>query len=91
LRQRIPQLRAIYRQVGARPERHLYLFGSHSHLDHTEGFDQAAVLRSAQPPPYLRQPAIPASARLQLRIFSHEVAREVHAQTWIFFGVMPAH
>jgi phosphoribosyl 1,2-cyclic phosphodiesterase len=24
-------------------ERHLYLFGSHGHLDHTEGFDQAAV------------------------------------------------
>ncbi len=23
--------------------RHLYLFGSHSHLDHTEGFDQAAI------------------------------------------------
>ncbi len=26
-----------------RPERRLYLFGTHSHLDHTEGFDQAAV------------------------------------------------
>jgi phosphoribosyl 1,2-cyclic phosphodiesterase len=26
-----------------RPERHLYLFGSHGHQDHTEGFDQAAV------------------------------------------------
>ena len=29
---------------GDRAERHLYLFGSHSHLDHTEGFDQAAVV-----------------------------------------------
>jgi len=24
-------------------ERHLYLFGSHGHVDHTEGFDQSAV------------------------------------------------
>ena len=24
-------------------ERHLYIFGSHAHFDHTEGFDQAAV------------------------------------------------
>jgi len=26
-----------------RPKRELHIFGSHSHLDHTEGFDQAAV------------------------------------------------
>lgn len=28
---------------GDAEERHLYLFGSHAHFDHTEGFDQAAV------------------------------------------------
>jgi phosphoribosyl 1,2-cyclic phosphodiesterase len=28
---------------GDREERHLHIFGSHSHYDHTEGFDQAAV------------------------------------------------
>jgi phosphoribosyl 1,2-cyclic phosphodiesterase len=28
---------------GNRSERHLYILGSHSHFDHTEGFDQAVV------------------------------------------------
>lgn len=28
---------------GELDERHLYIFGSHAHFDHTEGFDQAAV------------------------------------------------
>jgi phosphoribosyl 1,2-cyclic phosphodiesterase len=28
---------------GSRPQRRLHVFGSHSHYDHTEGFDQAAV------------------------------------------------
>lgn len=28
---------------GDREERNLYIFGTHSHYDHTEGFDQAAV------------------------------------------------
>ena len=34
---------ALQERWGERPERHLHLFGSHSHSDHTEGFDQAAV------------------------------------------------
>ncbi len=33
----------LQKNWGDRTERHLHLFGSHSHLDHTEGFDQAAV------------------------------------------------
>ena len=33
----------LQKKWGDRKERHLYLFGSHSHYDHTEGFDQAAV------------------------------------------------
>ncbi|MFT7243325.1 MAG: phosphoribosyl 1,2-cyclic phosphodiesterase [Candidatus Azotimanducaceae bacterium] len=28
---------------GMAEERNLYIFGSHAHFDHTEGFDQAAV------------------------------------------------
>ena len=33
----------IMRKWGSQDERHLYIFGSHAHYDHTEGFDQAAV------------------------------------------------
>jgi phosphoribosyl 1,2-cyclic phosphodiesterase len=33
----------IVSKWGDLPERHLYIFGSHAHFDHTEGFDQAAV------------------------------------------------
>jgi phosphoribosyl 1,2-cyclic phosphodiesterase len=34
---------ALQKKWGDRAERHLHLFGSHSHVDHTEGFDLAAV------------------------------------------------
>lgn len=85
--------RDLQAKWGARPERHLYLFGSHSHLDHTEGFDQAAVcfdprnhLHIYGNRQFLR------ALDFNLGIFSHEVAREVQGvQTPIFFGVMPAH
>jgi len=33
----------LQKKWGDREERHLYIFGSHSHYDHTEGFDQAVV------------------------------------------------
>ena len=33
----------IVAKWGMTEERHLYIFGSHAHFDHTEGFDQAAV------------------------------------------------
>ena len=33
----------IMKKWGDSPERHLHIFGSHAHFDHTEGFDQAAV------------------------------------------------
>ena len=35
--------RKLQRKWADREERHLFIFGSHSHLDHTNGFDQAAV------------------------------------------------
>ncbi len=33
----------LQKKWGEKKERHLYIFGSHSHYDHTEGFDQASV------------------------------------------------
>jgi phosphoribosyl 1,2-cyclic phosphodiesterase len=77
---------------GARPERDLHLFGSHSHLDHTEGFDQAAVcfdprnrLHIYGNHQFLR------ALDFNLGIFSRQVAPSVHGvQTPIFYGVMPA-
>jgi phosphoribosyl 1,2-cyclic phosphodiesterase len=77
---------------GTRAERHLYLFGSHSHLDHTEGFDQAAVcfdprnhLHIFGNHQFLR------ALDFNLGIFSRQVPLAVQGvQTPIFFGVMPA-
>lgn len=84
--------RDLQAKWGARPERHLHLFGSHSHLDHTEGFDQAAVcfdprnrLHIYGNRQFLR------ALDLNLGIFSREVAPGVQGmQTPIFFGIMPA-
>jgi phosphoribosyl 1,2-cyclic phosphodiesterase len=77
---------------GARPERHLHLFGSHSHLDHTEGFDQAAVCFDPRNHLHIygnRQ--FLGALDYNLGIFSRQVASTVQGvQTPIFFGVMPA-
>ncbi len=87
-----PCARDLQAKWGARGERHLYLFGSHSHLDHTEGFDQAAVcfdprnhLHIYGNRQFLR------ALDFNLGIFSREVAEGVQGvQTPIFYGVMPA-
>lgn len=84
--------RALQEKWGTRPERDLHLFGSHSHLDHTEGFDQAAVcfdprnrLHIYGNDQFLR------ALDLNLGIFTRQVAQAVQGvQTPIFFGVMPA-
>jgi phosphoribosyl 1,2-cyclic phosphodiesterase len=84
--------RDLQAKWGAKDERHLYLFGSHSHLDHTEGFDQAAVcfdprnhLHIFGNRQFLR------ALDYNLGIFSRQVARAAQGvQTPIFFGVMPA-
>lgn len=84
--------RALQEKWGQQSERHLHLFGSHSHLDHTEGFDQAAVcfdprnrLHIYGNDQFLR------ALDLNLGIFTRQVARAVQGvQTPIFFGVMPA-
>lgn len=84
--------RDLQTKWGGRPERHLYVFGSHSHLDHTEGFDQAAVcfdprnrLHIYGNHQFLR------ALDFNLGIFSRQVAQAVQGvQTPIFYGVMPA-
>jgi phosphoribosyl 1,2-cyclic phosphodiesterase len=84
--------RDLQEKWGGQAERHLHLFGSHSHLDHTEGFDQAAVcfdprnhLHIYGNHQFLR------ALDFNLGIFSRQVAPEVQGvQTPIFFGVMPA-
>ncbi len=84
--------RDLQTKWGAQPERHLHLFGSHSHLDHTEGFDQAAVCFDPRNHIHVygnRQ--FLRALDFNLGIFSHAVAREVQGvQTPIFYGVMPA-
>jgi phosphoribosyl 1,2-cyclic phosphodiesterase len=84
--------RDLQAKWGAQPERHLHLFGSHSHLDHTEGFDQAAVcfdprnhLHIYGNDQFLR------ALDFNLGIFSRHVAESAQGvQTPIFYGVMPA-
>lgn len=84
--------RDLQAKWGAKTERHLHLFGSHSHLDHTEGFDQAAVcfdprnrLHIYGNQQFLR------ALDFNLGIFSRHVSPSVQGvQTPIFYGVMPA-
>ncbi len=84
--------RALQSKWADRPERHLHLFGSHSHLDHTEGFDQAAVcfdprnqLHVYGNHQFLR------ALDYNLGIFSRHVARAAQGvQTPLHFGLMPA-
>ncbi len=74
-----------------RDSRTLHIFGSHSHLDHTEGFDQAAVcfdprntLRIHGNRQFLK------SLDSNLGIFSRHVEEHVKGvQTPLFFSLMP--
>jgi phosphoribosyl 1,2-cyclic phosphodiesterase len=87
-----PCARDLQDKWGTRPERHLHVFGSHSHLDHTEGFDQAAVcfdprnhLHVYGNRQFLR------ALDYNLGIFSRQVAPAAQGvQTPVFFGIMPA-
>jgi phosphoribosyl 1,2-cyclic phosphodiesterase len=84
--------RDLQAKWGDLPERHLYIFGSHTHLDHTEGFDQAAVCFDPRNHvhvfgnyQFLR------ALDSNLGIFSRQVGRALlGVQTPIYFGVMPA-
>lgn len=84
--------RDLQAKWGERAQRELHLFGTHSHLDHTEGFDQAAVcfdprntIRIYGNRQYLR------ALDQNLGVFTREVSDELlGVQTPIFYGIMPA-
>jgi phosphoribosyl 1,2-cyclic phosphodiesterase len=84
--------RDLQAKWGATPERHLHLFGSHSHLDHTEGFDQAAVCFDPRNRLYIYgNHQFLRALDFNLGIFSRQVHPAVQGvQTPIFYGVMPA-
>jgi phosphoribosyl 1,2-cyclic phosphodiesterase len=73
-------------------ERHLYIFGSHAHFDHTEGFDQAAVcfdprnnVHILANHPYLK------ALDQNLGIFSHQMDMDLKGiQTPLNYELMPA-
>ena len=74
------------------PDRHLFVFGSHSHLDHTEGFDQAAVCFDSRNTIHVygnRQFLLALDSKLG--IFSRRIAAaEKGVHTPISYDVMPA-
>ncbi len=84
--------RHLQEKWGGRPERHLHVFGSHSHLDHTEGFDQAAVCFDPRNTLHIygdRQFLVALDG--YLGIFSRQVKDELRGlQTPIFYAMMPA-
>lgn len=82
----------LQKKWGDRKERHLYIFGSHSHFDHTEGFEQAVVC-------FDPRNTIHVYANYQylyaldsyLGIFSRFVKDEIlGVQTPINYSIMPA-
>jgi ribonuclease BN (tRNA processing enzyme) len=77
---------------GDRAERHVHVFGSHSHLDHTEGFDQAAIVFDPRNRVHVYgNTQFLRALDYNLGIFSRQVASAARGvQTPIFFGVMPA-
>ena len=74
------------------PARDLHIFGSHSHLDHTEGFEQAAVCFEPRNTIHIygnRQ--FLRALDSNLGIFTHHVADElIGVQTPLFYAIMPA-
>ena len=82
----------LQKKWGDRNERHLHIFGSHSHYDHAEGFDQAAVC-------FDPRNSIHVYGNYQflhaldsyLGIFSKRVKKEIlGVQTPINYSLMPA-
>jgi phosphoribosyl 1,2-cyclic phosphodiesterase len=74
-----------------RPKRELHIFGTHSHLDHTEGFDQAAVCFDPRNTLHIygnRQ--FLKALDTNLGIFSKHVDEGIKGvQTPLFFSLMP--
>ncbi|WP_089935575.1 MBL fold metallo-hydrolase [Candidatus Entotheonella palauensis] len=84
--------RDLQNEWGDRGQRHLSILGTHSHYDHTEGFDQAAVcfdprntIRIYGNRQYLQ------AIDQNLGIFTHEVdANLLGVQTPLYYEIMPA-
>ena len=75
-----------------REERHLHLFGTHSHYDHTEGFDQAVVCFDPRNTihVYGNRQFLHGLDRT-LGIFTKHVESSVHGvHTPLFYALMPA-
>ncbi len=83
--------RDLQAKWAARQERHLHLFGSHSHLDHTEGFDQAAVCFDPRNSIHVYgNRTFLRSLDQNLGIFTHEVSADlVGVQTPLHYDKMP--
>jgi phosphoribosyl 1,2-cyclic phosphodiesterase len=73
-------------------ERHLYIFGSHAHFDHTEGFDQAPVCFDPRNNIHISANEHFLTALDQnLGIFSHEIDIDLQGiQTPLTYELMPA-
>jgi phosphoribosyl 1,2-cyclic phosphodiesterase len=73
-------------------ERHLYIFGSHAHFDHTEGFDQAAVCFDPRNNIHIMANYHYLKALDQNNgIFSHEIGMDLNGiQTPLNYQLMPA-
>lgn len=79
-------------QKPVKNHRHLYIFGSHSHYDHTEGFDQAAVCFDPRNHihVYANRQYLQSLDQI-LGIFSHQVDfRLKGVQTPLSYELMPA-
>lgn len=75
-----------------RNERHLHIFGSHTHIDHTEGFDLAAVCFDPRNVIHIYSNSQFLSALdSYLGIFSRHVPEDaLGVQTPVYYSLMPA-
>lgn len=82
----------LMRKWGEDDERHLYIFGSHAHFDHTEGFDQAVVCFDPRNNVHIHANHEYLKALDQnLGIFSHHIDMDVGGiQTPLSYELMPA-
>ncbi|NNF58592.1 MAG: hypothetical protein HKN04_10150 [Rhodothermaceae bacterium] len=82
---------ALQKKWAGLTDRHLHLFGSHSHADHTEGFDQAAVCFDPRNTLHIYGNAqFLRALDSGLGIFSRHVAEDIRGlRTPIFYALMP--
>jgi len=84
--------KTLQEKWGTQDERHLHLFGTHSHYDHTEGFDQAVVCFDPRNTIHVygnRQ--FLHGLNRTLGIFTKHVEPSVHGvHTPLFYALMPA-